>query len=119
MKTVNGKLVTCDLSNEDDLLLTHDNDFEYVVESMAQSKNFPTQKLEDLEFIVNALDSRINQVEKNLDSLSQQISRKILTLTFIGVMGLTSLGVWMGLGNINSTTTRTSGNTVTEEIQDR
>ena len=130
MKTINGKLVAGELSNEDNFELRNENDLEYAIQSISQSESLQNQKIEDLGFIVNTLDSRINQLEKNYNQLheldqklaviSQQIARKILAITVIGAIGMTSLGIWIGLSNKTSMAARTSSNyTATNEIQDR
>jgi hypothetical protein len=130
MKTINGKLVAGELSNEDNFELSNENDLEYAISPISQSESLQNQKIEDLGFIVNSLDSRINQLERNynrlheldekLTVLSQQIARKILAITVIGAIGMTSLGIWIGLSNKTSMAARTSSNyTATNEIEDR
>lgn len=97
MTTINGKLVDLNLLNLDEDSLKKIEQIEISEETELENIR---QWISVLENRLHQLENQSNYLEKicqKLERLEKQTSQKIMAITIIGAMGLTSLGIWAGL----------------------
>lgn len=99
MTLINGKLVELNWRKPQAEQLTN----------LAQPEISEDTEIETLNHSVILLENRINQVEnqthklekmcQKLEKLEKRSSQKLLALTLVGTVGLTTLGIWSGLSD--------------------
>ena len=99
MTTINGKLVDLNLikPDEDELKTiyqpTREEEKETEIKLLQQSVNVLESRLHHVETHASYLEKMCNKLEK----LEKQSSQKIMAISMIGTVGLTTLGIWGGL----------------------